>query len=317
MTQQPVTDRKTEELHQERRDRVDKRHSIPIASREKERIKPVSFPQDWGDIKPSPKKEKESTIPVKQMLDKKFDSANLSSPGEDDHNFYIRPTIEKKPFPSPNINNQRRNKPMQGAAVRRPESEVEDNESPSRQALRFVRGANPEESQNNQNDSYFNDFMVMQHDVMIQQLILQAHAQARGDPPPSPPVFISPGTGRGMLSNNPRSGQAPDKTKKIDVYNPELSKIKADPEASTNGLSAVEINSIIPIKFIRAAVKSDDPCKLECNICLVPFKDGDKVKMLQCLHSFHSKCIGDWLSRKSICPECNFNLRTLDFKQLY
>ena len=51
----------------------------------------------------------------------------------------------------------------------------------------------------------------------------------------------------------------------------------------------------------------------ECAICFNSFIDSDKLKVLTCPghHSFHVKCIDNWLLRVYRCPCCNFDL---DFK---
>lgn len=42
----------------------------------------------------------------------------------------------------------------------------------------------------------------------------------------------------------------------------------------------------------------------ECVICMLDFTTGDRVKLLPCLHIYHSKCIQDWLHRSFTCPTC-------------
>jgi len=106
------------------------------------------------------------------------------------------------------------------------------------------------------------------------------------------------------------------KSKTIDVFDPLAAKKMSELNLPEDGLKPHQINSIIPAKFKKANVKTDDPSKLECNICLVPFEDGDETKTLQCLHTYHSHCINSWLAKKCICPECKFNLRALDISQL-
>ena len=48
----------------------------------------------------------------------------------------------------------------------------------------------------------------------------------------------------------------------------------------------------------------DDKKNTECVICLVEFVFGDHVRYLPCLHTYHTKCIDDWLMRNFICPSC-------------
>ena len=41
-----------------------------------------------------------------------------------------------------------------------------------------------------------------------------------------------------------------------------------------------------------------------CVICMIEFVFGDHVRYLPCLHTYHTKCIDDWLMRSFICPSC-------------
>lgn len=42
-----------------------------------------------------------------------------------------------------------------------------------------------------------------------------------------------------------------------------------------------------------------------CSICLVDYKDNDKLRLLpDCYHIFHVKCIDPWLRLHPTCPNC-------------
>ena len=98
----------------------------------------------------------------------------------------------------------------------------------------------------------------------------------------------------------------------IDIYDDEAMKKLDGLQLPENGLAPNQIDSIIPYEYSRKIRSST----VECNICLVDFKDGDMVKFLQCLHTYHQKCIDEWLAKKCVCPDCKFNLRVLDIEQL-
>jgi len=46
-----------------------------------------------------------------------------------------------------------------------------------------------------------------------------------------------------------------------------------------------------------------------CAICLDDFTDGLKVKVLPCMHGFHTQCIDPWLNERSdLCPICKSSI---------
>jgi hypothetical protein len=47
----------------------------------------------------------------------------------------------------------------------------------------------------------------------------------------------------------------------------------------------------------------------DCAICLEEFVDGGKkLRMMPCSHSFHQRCIFEWLQRGRRCPICRYEL---------
>lgn len=46
----------------------------------------------------------------------------------------------------------------------------------------------------------------------------------------------------------------------------------------------------------------------KCAICLTMYEFGSDVKLLPCFHTFHEKCIDEWLQRKAVCPTCNIRV---------
>ena len=99
----------------------------------------------------------------------------------------------------------------------------------------------------------------------------------------------------------------------IDVFDPQAMQKLQKLNLPEDGLLPYQIDSIIPYKYTRS---TKDPAAVECNICLVDFEDGNMVKRLQCLHLYHQKCIDEWLAKRSVCPDCKFNIRALDMDQL-
>ena len=50
-----------------------------------------------------------------------------------------------------------------------------------------------------------------------------------------------------------------------------------------------------------------DQCK--CTICMSDFEENEKVKVLDCMHSYHSECIDTWLKKNTTCPVCKKDMR--------
>ncbi|XP_073291095.1 RING-H2 finger protein ATL66-like [Primulina huaijiensis] len=77
------------------------------------------------------------------------------------------------------------------------------------------------------------------------------------------------------------------------------------------GLDLTSINSlqILLYKSTGSDVDAGKITETECCICIGPFKEGDKMKMLpECKHCFHSECVDEWLNAQSSCPLCRASL---------
>ncbi|XP_050206965.1 uncharacterized protein LOC126656432 [Mercurialis annua] len=52
-------------------------------------------------------------------------------------------------------------------------------------------------------------------------------------------------------------------------------------------------------------VDIDNVGSMQCAVCLSEFKEGEKVRNLECKHMFHKGCLDQWLKQcKSTCPLC-------------
>lgn len=50
----------------------------------------------------------------------------------------------------------------------------------------------------------------------------------------------------------------------------------------------------------------------ECPICLEIFGELDEDSLLcslKCGHSYHKKCVKDWLSKDNSCPNCRIQIK--------
>jgi len=82
-----------------------------------------------------------------------------------------------------------------------------------------------------------------------------------------------------------------------------------------------ELDRLMSVRVVRCNVEPSAPVGIivdvplfnsyhsldeedECSICLDPKTSAESVSFEGCNHSFHEKCIRDWLSIKSTCPLC-------------
>ncbi|KAL6641916.1 hypothetical protein ACP70R_020097 [Stipagrostis hirtigluma subsp. patula] len=53
-----------------------------------------------------------------------------------------------------------------------------------------------------------------------------------------------------------------------------------------------------------------------CVICLEDLEIGQKLRMMPCHHTFHQRCIFNWLLINRLCPICQFALRSDEEQRL-
>jgi len=56
----------------------------------------------------------------------------------------------------------------------------------------------------------------------------------------------------------------------------------------------------LPVDIFVEGNKTDT----ECIICMADFVEGDRVRFLPCMHTYHVDCIDEWLMRQFACPSC-------------
>jgi hypothetical protein len=78
-------------------------------------------------------------------------------------------------------------------------------------------------------------------------------------------------------------------------------------DANWEGAENNILTNLAVDKFKMVQNSQKDDVNLNCIICFEDFKDGDNVTTLPCnkKHSFHEKCIKNWLEQKNTCPLCN------------
>eukprot|EP01134_Creolimax_fragrantissima_P005242 CFRG5242T1 len=51
-----------------------------------------------------------------------------------------------------------------------------------------------------------------------------------------------------------------------------------------------------------------EPEEDECQVCKSAFENGERLKILPCIHRYHEQCISRWLWLKGTCPVCLYSL---------
>merc|ERR1712227_1092689 len=81
---------------------------------------------------------------------------------------------------------------------------------------------------------------------------------------------------------------------------------------SEGGVTQKTIDKIPTIIFRSNLLSTTELDKIECCICLQPFQDEEELRMFFCFHRYHKNCIDPWLKKKSLCPNCHFNIRSIN-----
>ena len=67
------------------------------------------------------------------------------------------------------------------------------------------------------------------------------------------------------------------------------------------------------IKFKKYVRKTKKINKKEiCVICQDDYSSDHKASTMYCNHTFHKKCLKQWLNQRPCCPLCNINLELLE-----
>ncbi|CAH8391625.1 unnamed protein product [Eruca vesicaria subsp. sativa] len=58
----------------------------------------------------------------------------------------------------------------------------------------------------------------------------------------------------------------------------------------------------------RVVIGKDEEKGGSCPICLEEWLEGDVAAEMPCKHTFHSKCVEEWLGRHATCPLCRYEM---------
>jgi hypothetical protein len=87
-----------------------------------------------------------------------------------------------------------------------------------------------------------------------------------------------------------------------------------DATRTNRGVQREVIDRINVFTFSReegGAEEEDEDSTRSCCICLEAFDEGDQLRMLPCLHDFHTGCIDPWLKQNCTCPLCKEDVEML------
>ncbi|KAI3879212.1 hypothetical protein MKW98_028779 [Papaver atlanticum] len=70
---------------------------------------------------------------------------------------------------------------------------------------------------------------------------------------------------------------------------------------ATEGLDSKEIQTFQ--ESVYSAVKNKEEL-IDCAVCLDDYEDRDMLRLIPCLHAFHTNCIDEWLVSHTTCPHC-------------
>jgi len=80
----------------------------------------------------------------------------------------------------------------------------------------------------------------------------------------------------------------------------------------SRGFTKHQIDSIPIERFVQTSPSSQKTCP----VCHDDFQNNEKVKKLNCNHSYHTNCIDPWLSKEKRCPLCMTDIVISDLATL-
>jgi len=80
---------------------------------------------------------------------------------------------------------------------------------------------------------------------------------------------------------------------------------------ASDGLAQQQIDRF-PKSVYKATDSKKDKAPPSCSVCLETLVDGEELRTIPCMHSFHVHCIDTWLRTKPNCPVCMFPVLQAD-----
>jgi len=79
------------------------------------------------------------------------------------------------------------------------------------------------------------------------------------------------------------------------------------PQLNTNGVSPEVLAKLTRFQF-EDRLEYGVGRHYKCVVCLEDYSFGETITLLDCLHTYHSLCIDQWLTRSQLCPICRFTV---------
>lgn len=73
---------------------------------------------------------------------------------------------------------------------------------------------------------------------------------------------------------------------------------------NTPGVDSEIIENVTSIMTYKEGAWDDKHGTTSCTICLDEFQEGESIRFLPCLHTYHVACIDEWLKQCRVCPVC-------------
>lgn len=71
-------------------------------------------------------------------------------------------------------------------------------------------------------------------------------------------------------------------------------------------LHAIDVEQFVSYRYKSNTTTAElvSSKQTACVICMSPFKNNQRIRVLPCQHEYHSKCIAQWFAMNSSCPIC-------------
>lgn len=69
---------------------------------------------------------------------------------------------------------------------------------------------------------------------------------------------------------------------------------------------------IYPFGLQEVIYPSENVNNNTCTICIGEYENGDEIQILACKHSYHKKCINEWMSICQTCPICKASINLIE-----